>query len=59
MQDTFQIARDYAGATSIQCAQVGEVPAFSSSTNHMLDDMVRQFGLTDALEVKQVGCWNC
>jgi len=35
--------------------QVEEVPAFSSSTNQMLDDLVRQFGLSEALEVKKVG----
>ncbi len=35
--------------------QVEEVPAFSSSTNQMLDDLVREFGLSEALEVKKVG----
>ena len=35
--------------------QVEEVPAFSSSTNQVLDDLVRQFGLSEALEVKKVG----
>ncbi len=36
-------------------AQVEEVPAFSSSTDQVLDDIVRDFGLKGALEVKKVG----
>ena len=38
--------------------QVEEVPAFSSSTDQVLDDIVRDFGLEGALEVKKVGCLN-
>ena len=34
--------------------QIEEVPAFSSSTNQVLDDMVKQFALEEALEVKKV-----
>ncbi len=36
-------------------AQVEEVPAFSSSTDQVLDDIVRDFGLEGAREVKKVG----
>ena len=35
-------------------AQVEEVPAFSSDTNQFLEDLLRHFGLEDALEVKKV-----
>ena len=34
--------------------QIEEVPAFSSSTNQALDDLVKQFALEEALEVKKV-----
>lgn len=34
--------------------QIEEVPAFSSSTNQVLDDLVKHFALEEALEVKKV-----
>ena len=35
-------------------AQIEEVSAFSSSTNQVLDDLVKHFALEEALEVKKV-----